>query len=400
MSVDQRLSSTPDSKGTMKNADGYRLSDTTLETEIEGTGDSVHKSASYLATEGGENAQRPSEVDTGDHWPPAEIPAQEREEIDWGHATGEARRETRKTRQMSKSQDTSDYENQHQDIENNIELREQVGVLAPEEIMHKGEKNHHETEDHLTVHTENELSPCVQCQELQRKFMENVEARKEAESQELSNIRPKIKINIHDPRAREVADLVKKQVKSDEIGPTFEQTVHGRKNIHDHTDPEPGSNVKHGKSIKYQDIVDLGLSEEILKGIDISQLLQQEKAESEEWKRFSGHDEDDKLSAHIKHLDLPDLDTAEWDDSYGDVNTEGRELPHPGESRLEHEMEMWGSTAANSQRGDLRLSGSPSGHGAGGVDRSRERRIPTDLRANSLATVPPTPPASGRYLRN
>ncbi|GFO46999.1 hypothetical protein PoB_007350400 [Plakobranchus ocellatus] len=47
--------------------------------------------------------------------------------------------------------------------------------------------------------------------------------------------------------------------------------------------------------------------------------------------------------------------------------------------------------AASPQQGDLRLSGSPSGHGAGGGARTRDRRVPSDLRADSLATVPPTP---------
>ncbi|GFN79519.1 cytochrome p450 cyp12a2 [Plakobranchus ocellatus] len=44
------------------------------------------------------------------------------------------------------------------------------------------------------------------------------------------------------------------------------------------------------------------------------------------------------------------------------------------------------------QQGDLRLSGPPSGQGAGGGARTRDRMVPADLRADSLATVPPTPP--------
>ncbi|GFO04824.1 hypothetical protein PoB_003132900 [Plakobranchus ocellatus] len=43
------------------------------------------------------------------------------------------------------------------------------------------------------------------------------------------------------------------------------------------------------------------------------------------------------------------------------------------------------------QQGDLRLSGPPSGQGAGGGARTRDRKVPSDLRADSLATVPPTP---------
>ncbi|GFO33945.1 hypothetical protein PoB_006045000 [Plakobranchus ocellatus] len=43
--------------------------------------------------------------------------------------------------------------------------------------------------------------------------------------------------------------------------------------------------------------------------------------------------------------------------------------------------------------GDLRLSGSPSGHDAGRSARTRDRRVPAELRADSLASLPPTPRA-------
>ncbi|GFN90280.1 hypothetical protein PoB_001678600 [Plakobranchus ocellatus] len=39
----------------------------------------------------------------------------------------------------------------------------------------------------------------------------------------------------------------------------------------------------------------------------------------------------------------------------------------------------------------LRLSGFRSGQGAGGGARTRDRTVPADLRADSLATVPSTP---------
>ncbi|GFO06599.1 hypothetical protein PoB_003310400 [Plakobranchus ocellatus] len=42
------------------------------------------------------------------------------------------------------------------------------------------------------------------------------------------------------------------------------------------------------------------------------------------------------------------------------------------------------------QQDDLRLSGPPSGQGAGGRTRTREKRVPADLRAHSLANMPPT----------
>ncbi|GFO28674.1 hypothetical protein PoB_005517900 [Plakobranchus ocellatus] len=45
---------------------------------------------------------------------------------------------------------------------------------------------------------------------------------------------------------------------------------------------------------------------------------------------------------------------------------------------------------ASSQKGDIRLSDSPSGQSNGGEARTRDKRVPADLRADSLATVPPT----------
>ncbi|GFO05066.1 hypothetical protein PoB_003157100 [Plakobranchus ocellatus] len=43
------------------------------------------------------------------------------------------------------------------------------------------------------------------------------------------------------------------------------------------------------------------------------------------------------------------------------------------------------------QQGDLRLSGPPSGQGASSGARTRDKRVPADLRADSQATVLPTP---------
>ncbi|GFN82535.1 25S rRNA (cytosine-c(5))-methyltransferase rcm1, partial [Plakobranchus ocellatus] len=48
---------------------------------------------------------------------------------------------------------------------------------------------------------------------------------------------------------------------------------------------------------------------------------------------------------------------------------------------------------ASPQQGDLRLSGPPSGQGAGSGARTRDRRVPADLRADSQATVLPMPRA-------
>ncbi|GFO49329.1 hypothetical protein PoB_007583400 [Plakobranchus ocellatus] len=53
---------------------------------------------------------------------------------------------------------------------------------------------------------------------------------------------------------------------------------------------------------------------------------------------------------------------------------------------------------ASPQRDDVRLSGPPSGQGAGGGARTCDRWIPADLTADSLATVPPTPRVSESKL--
>ncbi|GFO18313.1 hypothetical protein PoB_004481800 [Plakobranchus ocellatus] len=66
------------------------------------------------------------------------------------------------------------------------------------------------------------------------------------------------------------------------------------------------------------------------------------------------------------------------------------ELPTAGPSRFP----VWFGLlwTASPQHGDFRLSGPPSGQGAGGGARTRDRKIPADNRANSLATVAPPPP--------
>ncbi|GFO30006.1 hypothetical protein PoB_005651100 [Plakobranchus ocellatus] len=61
---------------------------------------------------------------------------------------------------------------------------------------------------------------------------------------------------------------------------------------------------------------------------------------------------------------------------------------------ISHTQEVW--CKASPQQGDLRLSGPPSGQGDGGGARTRDRRVPANLTADSITTVPPTPP----HIRN
>ncbi|GFN85038.1 hypothetical protein PoB_001154400 [Plakobranchus ocellatus] len=55
---------------------------------------------------------------------------------------------------------------------------------------------------------------------------------------------------------------------------------------------------------------------------------------------------------------------------------------------------VWFLYLASQQQGDVRLLGPPPGLGASSGARTRDRRVPADLRADSLTTVPPTPPIS------
>ncbi|GFO43947.1 major facilitator superfamily domain-containing protein 4 [Plakobranchus ocellatus] len=55
-----------------------------------------------------------------------------------------------------------------------------------------------------------------------------------------------------------------------------------------------------------------------------------------------------------------------------------------------------GLMAGNPQQGDLRLSGPPSGQGAGSGARTRDRRVPADLRADSQATATDAPSRKGK----
>ncbi|GFO13550.1 hypothetical protein PoB_004005500 [Plakobranchus ocellatus] len=49
-------------------------------------------------------------------------------------------------------------------------------------------------------------------------------------------------------------------------------------------------------------------------------------------------------------------------------------------------MKVWFSWIASPQQGDLRLSGLPSGRNGGNRARTRDRRVPENLREDSLAT--------------
>ncbi|GFO40915.1 hypothetical protein PoB_006742000 [Plakobranchus ocellatus] len=75
-----------------------------------------------------------------------------------------------------------------------------------------------------------------------------------------------------------------------------------------------------------------------------------------------------------------------------DETKERRERKEWENNRETQDMGLSFLYIASPQQGDLRLSGPPSGQGAGSGARTRDRRVPADLRANSQATVLPTPP--------
>lgn len=51
-----------------------------------------------------------------------------------------------------------------------------------------------------------------------------------------------------------------------------------------------------------------------------------------------------KLYDKVRHLSNPDIDNAQWE------RDELNDSPHEGESKVEHEMEMWASTASKGNR--------------------------------------------------
>ncbi|GFR78283.1 hypothetical protein ElyMa_003990900 [Elysia marginata] len=176
------------------------------------------------------------------------------------------------------------------------EVRDQIGVIEPEVIMHKGDNHNHNDEDTGSVHGgggEGEAS-----QDKVEKMIESGTARAQAEVEELNILRPNIRVNVHDPRARSAVDSLKMQQQKKEIGPTFERAVHGHDHVHDH---EKESDHTSRKVIKYKDIVDLELGEQMLKGIDLSRLLEQERREAAEWRQLSGYGDEDDVSISMKH---------------------------------------------------------------------------------------------------
>ncbi|BFZ06733.1 hypothetical protein BsWGS_09772 [Bradybaena similaris] len=160
---------------------------------------------------------------------------------------------------------------------------------------------------------------------------------------------------------------VQKHTDQDDVGPEVEPLVHGGEHVHG---KEADNKTRH--KVRYQDIIDLGLSQELLKGIDLSKLLEQEKKEMEAFhhdkNQKEGVKEGDgdnnerdalfwqkqvtdlrkvylaKLYDKVRHLSNPDLENAVWE------KDELNDSPHEGESKVEHEMEMWASTASKGNR--------------------------------------------------
>ncbi|GFO45575.1 hypothetical protein PoB_007208000 [Plakobranchus ocellatus] len=93
-------------------------------------------------------------------------------------------------------------------------------------------------------------------------------------------------------------------------------------------------------------------------------------------------------------------------DNNGDYSDDGRTDPNTG--RLKRNpanlisfsfiLDRVEADNASPPKGDLRLSGPPSGQGAGGGARTRDRRVPAEFRADSLVTVPSTPPYCRRIV--
>ncbi|KAK0066593.1 sarcoplasmic reticulum histidine-rich calcium-binding protein [Biomphalaria pfeifferi] len=148
----------------------------------------------------------------------------------------------------------------------------------------------------------------------------------------------------------------KEQIEKKPFGTDPEKDAHGEDHAHEHDD-DP--NYKTKNKVTYKDIIDLGLSEEQLKGVDLTKLLEQEQQEFENWQRDSMADENsnywqeqvkdlrkeylDKIYAKIKHISQPDEENQEWEVTEDDI-------VHGTESKVEHEMEMWGRTEPKAHR--------------------------------------------------
>uniref|UniRef100_A0A2C9LEF4 Uncharacterized protein n=1 Tax=Biomphalaria glabrata TaxID=6526 RepID=A0A2C9LEF4_BIOGL len=91
---------------------------------------------------------------------------------------------------------------------------------------------------------------------------------------------------------------------------------------------------------------------------DLTKLLEQEQQEFENWQRDSMAGENsnywqevkdlrkeylDKIYAKIKHISQPDEENQEWEVTEDDI-------VHGTESKVEHEMEMWGRTEPKAHR--------------------------------------------------
>ncbi|GFR83140.1 endonuclease-reverse transcriptase, partial [Elysia marginata] len=136
-----------------------------------------------------------------------------REEVDWGLASpgaGDGRLEEHEGQQIGRDQEhLEEFQGPSISEENHegTEVRDHIGVIDPEEIMHKGDNHNHNDEDTGSVHGgggEGEAS-----QDKVEKMIESGAARAQAEVEELNILRPNIWVNVHDLQARSAVDSLK-----------------------------------------------------------------------------------------------------------------------------------------------------------------------------------------------
>jgi len=153
--------------------------------------------------------------------------------------------------------------------------------------------------------------------------------------------------------------------------------------VHQGGDDHVHSNKgERGKKITMQDILKLGLSEKELRGVDLSKIMEQDQKEYEKWQNGDDEEDDDDddnsngfwgqmsqirknyldgLAARIRNIGVPDMENAEWDNGQLDDQEmpTGNKNGHPGESSLEHEMDMWANTAPKKEAKNLHQGGAP-----------------------------------------
>jgi len=149
---------------------------------------------------------------------------------------------------------------------------------------------------------------------------------------------------------------------------------------HDDSPKKRGPKAPQGKVITREDIEKLGLSADLLKGVDLTKLLARDQRQYERYQNGEDEEDDDdddeenknsfwgqmsrirkdyleSLARRIRFIGMPDLENAEWDKN----DLDNREMPtaeklgelKKGETPLEHLIESSGNTASKGKENNV-----------------------------------------------